>query len=194
MNNIINLVLDLLLPARLTHSMRYIMVLFLYASIVNLSMVTNNLADESAPSQSLETIPVELTTTVGHQQSFVEGEEIQYLLSLGDDAYIYMYHIDAAGKIHQILPSAQQSSNFYKQGFFLTIPNYEKLYRFIVSQPHGDATIQVFASDQSVLDINIDSTSINEIREHIISRSAAFGEDKFSFTIQPAAATQQSRE
>jgi hypothetical protein len=174
--------------------MNYIMVLFLYGSIVNLSIVTSILADESTPSQSLETIPVELTTTAGHQQSFVEGEEIQFLLSLGDDAYIYMYHIDAAGKIHQILPSAQQSSHFYKQGFFLTIPNYEKLFRFIVSQPYGDATIHVLACDQSVLDIDIESASISEIREHIISRSTAFGEDIFSFTSRPEAPAQSKKE
>ena len=194
MNNIFKLHADLLSPTRLSYSMKYIIVLFLYGSIVNLSIVTSILADESSPSQSLETIPVELTTTVGHQQSFIEGEEIQFLLSLGDDAYIYMYHIDAAGKIDQILPSAQQSSHFYKQGFFLTIPNYEKLFRFIVSQPFGDATIHVFASDQSLLDINVDanaeSTSISEIREQIISRSSAFGEDKFSFTSRPGAAGQ----
>ena len=167
------------------------MVLFLYGSIVNLSIVTTILADGSSPYQSLSTIPVELTTTVGHQQSFVEGEEIQFLLSLGDDAYIYMYHVDAEGKINPILPSVQQRSHFYKKGFFLTIPNYENLFRFIVSKPFGDATIHVFASDQSLLDINIDSTSISEIREDIISRStAAFGEDKFSFTSRPATAGQ----
>ena len=191
MNNIINLIPDLLLPARLRYFIRYIMVLFLYGSIVNLSIVPGLLADRSSPSLSLETIPVELTTTAGHQQSFVEGEEIQFLLSLGDDAYIYMYHVDAEGKINRILPGVQQSSHFYKKGFFLTIPNYENLFRFIVSKPFGDATIHIFASDQSLLDINIDSTSISEIREDIISRStAAFGEDKFSFTSRPATAGQ----
>ena len=180
-------------------SMKYIMVLFLYGSIVNLSMVTSILADTSGSSQPLDTIPVELTTTVGHQQSFIEGEEIQFLLSLGDDAYIYMYHVDAAGKINQILPSAQQSSHFYEKGFFLTIPNYEKVFRFIVSQPYGDETIHVFASNQSMLgidaDANVVSTSISEIREQIFSRStAAFGEDKFSFTSRPAAAGQPEEE
>jgi len=194
MNNIFTLVSSLLLLPRLKRSMKYIMVFFLYASIANLSIVTSTLADKTGKSQTLQTIPVELTTTVGHQQSFVEGEEIQFLLSLGDDAYVYMYHIDAAGKIYQILPSAQQNSHFYKQGFFLTIPNYEKLFRFIVSQPYGDATIYLFASDQSVLDINIDSTSISEIREHIISRSVAFGEDKFSFSSRSGASAQSKKE
>ena len=172
-------------------SIKYIMVLFLYASIVNLTMLPSLLADTSGPSQRLITIPVELTTTGGHQQSFVEGEEIQFLLSLGDDAYIYMYHIDASGNIKQILPSTQQGSHYYKKGFFLTIPNYENLFRFIVSQPYGDESIHVFASDQSLQDVNIDSTTISDIRKQIINRSsAAFGEDKISFTSRPATAAQ----
>ena len=194
---------DLAAIASLGHSIKYIMVLFFYGSIVNLSMVTSLLADTSSSSKPLDTIPVELTTTVGHQQTFVEGEEIQFLLSLGDDAYIYMYHIDATGNIEQILPSTQQSSHFYKKGFFLTIPNYEKVFRFIVTRPYGDETIHVFASDQSLLDINVDtnadknvaSTTIGDIREQIISRStAAFGEDRFSFTSRPAAAAQPMKE
>lgn len=186
---------DLTSIPSLSHSMKYIMVLFFSASIVNLSILSSLSADTSGTAQPLDTIPVELTTSVGHQQSFVEGEEIQFLLSLGDDAYVYMYHVDADGKIKQILPSAQQSSHFYKKGFFLTIPNYEKVFRFIVRQPYGDETIHVFASDQSLLDDNddtsVDSTSIRDIRKQIINRStAAFGEDKLSFTSRPTTTAQ----
>ena len=191
MNNIFRIIPERLAP-RYSHSMRYIMVLFLYSSIVSLSLAPGVLAEKSGPSRPLQTIPVGLTTTVGHPPSFIEGEEIQFLLSLGDDAFIYMYHVDAAGYIKQILPSGQQNSHFYREGFFLTIPNYEELFRFIVTQPYGDETIHVFASDQSLTDINIDSTPISSIREYIISRSAAFGEDMFSYTTRPASSGQSN--
>lgn len=128
-------------------------------------------------SQIIDTIPVELTTTVGHQQEFYEGDEIQFLLSLGDDAYIYMYHVDAKGKIVQILPSSKQSSHFYEKGFFLTVPNYEDLYRFIVSRPYGASSIWVFASNTEVISLSSEIDSISNIREKIKSNSTtAFGE------------------
>lgn len=98
----------------------------------------------------LQSIPVELTTHLGDLQQFVEGDEIQFLLSLGSDAFIYMYYIDAANNISQILPSKNQQSNFYAAGYFLTIPEYENLYRFTVSEPFGNGSIWVFASDQSI--------------------------------------------
>ena len=194
-NRIFMLVSGVLPTSHIMRSMKYIMVLFLYASMAKLSLATGLSAENSNPSRSLQTIPVELTTSAGPQQTFYEGEEIQFLLSLGDDAYVYMYHVDAAGKIEQILPSTEQASHFYKQGFFLTIPNYENLHRFIVSKPYGEVTIHVFASDQSLPDINSNSASISDIREQIITGStSAFGEDKFSFVCQPGTAAQPGKE
>ena len=73
---------------------------------------TTAITDET----KLITIPLELTTHLGDQQQFVEGDEIQFLLSLGQDAYIYMYYVDAANNITQILPNENQPSNFYMLG------------------------------------------------------------------------------
>lgn len=98
----------------------------------------------------LDPIPLELTTHLGDQQLFVEGDEIQLLLSIGQDAYVYMIYIDASDNITQILPNPNQRSHFYSAGYFLTIPEYENLYRFTISEPFGEETIWVFASDQSI--------------------------------------------
>ena len=127
--------------------MHKIIKLFLIALLLAGCSVSNkNTASDSA---KLESIPLELTTHQGGQQQFVEGDEIQFLLSLGQDAYIYMYYIDAANKLTQILPSENQQSNFYTAGYFLTIPEYETLYRFTISEPFGNELIWVIASDRS---------------------------------------------
>ena len=124
----------------------------------------------------LQSIPVELTTHLGDLQQFVEGDEIQFLLSLGSDAFIYMYYIDAANNIKQILPNENQQSNFYAAGYFLTIPEYEILYRFIVSEPFGNESIWVFASDQSITMKPLPA-SIENIEQLIKNSSEkAFGE------------------
>ena len=98
----------------------------------------------------LESIPLELTTHLGDQQQFIEGDEIQFLLSLGEDAYVYMFYIDAADNIRQILPNENQQSNFYAAGYFQTIPEYENFYRFTISEPFGKESIWVFASDRLI--------------------------------------------
>ncbi len=120
--------------------------------------------------QTLQSIPLELTTHLGDKQEFVDGDEIQFLLSLGSDAYIYMYYVDADNNISQILPNENQSSNFYQHGFFLTVPEYDDAYRFIISEPFGSESIWVLASDQKPLGSG-SYTSMEEIRNVIKGNS-----------------------
>ena len=146
--------------------------------IMLLSSGCNTNIKSPKPSDNIEPglIPLELTTHLGDQQRFVGGDEIQFLLSLGQDAYIYMYYIDAENKIMQILPNENQRSNFYTAGYFLTIPEYENLYRFTISEPFGDESIWVFASDQ-LITIEQPPGPIENIKQ-LIKRSSekAYGE------------------
>ena len=146
--------------------------------LVTLLLLSCSAADKNtvAESAGLESIPLELTTHLGDQQKFVEGDEIQFLLSLGQDAYIYMYYIDADNKISQILPNENQQSNFYTAGYFLTIPEYENHYRFTISGPFGHESIWVLASDQSIT-IKRSPGSIDNIKQQIKKSSVnSYGE------------------
>lgn len=130
----------------------------------------------------LQTIPVELSSHLGDLQQFVEGEEIQFLLSLGSDAYIYMFYIDAVNNIKQILPSENQQSNFYAAGYYQTIPEYDNGYRFIINKPFGEESIWIFASDQSI-SLNKNHGSISSIKEKIRQESRqAYGEYTLKIT------------
>ena len=126
--------------------------------------------------ENFEVIPVELTTYLGTKQQFISGDEIQFLLSLGSDAFIYMYYIDADKKITQILPNNDQPSNHYSAGYFLTIPEYEDGYHFVVSEPFGEENIWIFASDRSI-DIDASNRTIESIKKNIKMNSRSeFGE------------------
>lgn len=135
-------------------------------------------------SHYLEKIPVELTTQMAGQQQFVEGDELQFLLSLGQDAFIYMYYIDAGKKITRLLPSPEQPSHFYKAGYFLTIPEYKDLYIFRVKEPFGEESIWVFASDEPMI-IEPPRSDIDQIRRGIkLSSGKAFGEYELRISTQ----------
>jgi hypothetical protein len=151
------------------HKAFYFIVLLLLATACSLSTETHS-------TLALQTIPVELTTHLGDQQQFIDGDEIQFLLSLGSDAYIYMYYIDASNNITKILPNENQHSHFYSAGYFLTVPNYKNHYRFIISRPYGEESIWIFASDQSI-NFNETNIGIDEIRNNIKNASRlAYGE------------------
>lgn len=143
---------------------------------------TSNKTNSTPESHELASIPLELTTHLGDQQQFVENDEIQFLLSLGQDAYIYMYYIDADKTVTQILPNKNQHDHFYTAGYFLTIPEYENLYRFTISEPFGEESIWIFASDRSI-DIDITKNSIAAVKQKIEQASKqAFGEYELKIT------------
>lgn len=126
-------------------------------------------------------IPLELTTHLGNPDTFRSGDEIQLLLSLGDDAYIYLYHETVSGELVQLLPSPKQSSSFYRAGYFLTVPEYEQGYRFVVEPPYGRHRFYLYASNvEPVPGMSDNSTlvggDINAIRNQLYKQSKVFGE------------------
>ncbi len=145
-----------------------IFILMLLAAC-SVSHDTNKQTLVSSKKSVLQSIPLELTTTTGHQQEYSDGEEIQFLLSLGEDAYIYMYHVDASNNVIRILPGQHRNGHYFKKGYFLTIPDYDNGFRFKVGAPFGDGTVWVFASDVSVEPG--DDLTIDEIRDFVENSS-----------------------
>lgn len=131
---------------------------------------------ETPDNENLATISLQLTTHLGDQQQFIDGDEIRFFLSIEQDAYIYMYYVDAAKNITQILPNENQQSNFYVAGYFMAVPDNENHYRFIISKPFGHEFIWVFASDQAIA-IKQSPASIESIKQ-LIKKSSdkAYGE------------------
>lgn len=153
-----------------------------YLSILIIFLLSCSASHTSINASKLQSIPVELSSHLGDLQQFVEGDEIQFLLSLGSDAYIYMFYIDAVNNIRQILPSENQQSNFYTAGYFQTIPEYDNGYRFIINKPLGEESIWIFASDQSI-PLNKNHDSIASIKEKIRQESRqAYGEYVLNIT------------
>jgi len=142
--------------------------------------------NKAIQTHELAAVPLELTTHLGGKREFIRGDEIQFLLSLGNDAYIYMYYIDAEKNITQILPNKSQRSNHYLAGYFLTIPEYNDDYRFLVREPFGEEKIWIVASDQSI-DISASDKTIETIKQEIKEKSKReYGEYVFNIFTMPS--------
>ncbi len=102
----------------------------------------------------LETIAVEITTHLGDQQTFVEGDVISFLLSLDRDAYIYLFYEDASAKIYQIFPNQMSRNHFYREGFYVPIPPSKNDFQFKIQAPFGEEKLFVFATDIADIKIN----------------------------------------
>jgi len=92
------------------------------------------------------TINIDITTHLGDQQSYVEGDSIEFLINLSQDAYVLILYIDAAGNIIQILPNRLVTNNFVTAGLYINIPEQSAPFKFTVSAPFGRETVWAYAS------------------------------------------------
>jgi len=150
--------------------------------------VSAGLADPSA----LQKIKIDITSHLGDQQQFQQGDEISFLLSLDKDAHIYVIYEDASGQRLQIIPNAVQPDNFYRAGFFLAIPGQDSAFRFIIQPPFGKETLWVFATDKPGLQLkgqllenglSLLKSDIKQIRQKIkLHSQRLWGEARFSLS------------
>ena len=149
----------------------------LYPAVVIAALVLNPVT-----AAELEPITVEITTHLGDQQSFVDGDVISFLLSLDRDAYVYLFYQDASANTIQIFPNRQNPNHYYQKGFFMPIPPPQTSFQFKIQAPFGREKLLVFASDNA--DIRLQGrllknglSLINELADnlHNIIRSQSVG-------------------
>jgi hypothetical protein len=133
---------------------------------------------DMADTGPLASVPMELTTHLGQLSRFEEGMAVQFLLSLGQGAYLYMYHVDADHTLRQLVPPAGQAAHYYEADYYLAIPDHN----VIIDAPFGQESIWVFASDRGLSDV-IDARSIETIEQSVREHSSmAFGSINYAFT------------
>ena len=89
-------------------------------------------------------IELDITTDMGDNLVYKKGDQVQFLLNLSDDAYLFIFYLDASGVLHKLLPVSYDSLLFVKAGFFIPVPDPKNL-KFIVSEPFGNEKITIVA-------------------------------------------------
>ncbi|WP_455212142.1 DUF4384 domain-containing protein [Kaarinaea lacus] len=93
-------------------------------------------------------IGLSITTHLGDEQTFREGDVVSFFVSLEKDAYLAILYQDSSGELKMILPNALHPDNFFKAGWFIPIPNQQNPFQFRITAPYGKETLWVFASDK----------------------------------------------
>lgn len=107
----------------------------------------------------LETVEIGITTHLGDGQTFVEGDVISFLLSLDQDAWVYLFYRDAKDNVIQIVPARHLSTHFYRKGLFMPFPATQKAFQLKIEAPFGEEQLLVFASDNA--DIKLSGKPLN---------------------------------
>ena len=109
---------------------------------------------QTATARELTPVAVEITTHLGDQQTFFEGDVISFLLSLDRDSYVYLFYVDAGANVIQIYPNQQSGSHFYEKGFYMPIPPLQTSFEFKIKPPFGREALFAFASDNAAIKLD----------------------------------------
>ena len=64
-----------------------------------------------------------------------------------------MIYEDAEHNLIQIIPNRYRQTNRYDTGLFISVPNRDEPFEFVVSPPFGKEIVWVFASEQSFAEL-----------------------------------------
>lgn len=165
--------------------------LFLLSPLLLLLIQSNTYGETAAKTQKAKLIQLEVTTHLGDNQTFREGDSLSFYVTLDTDAYLLLIYETASDQLIQIIPNANKKSNFYKSGFFISIPEKGDKFQFKIEAPFGQETLWAFASDTPFYEIKgktlsnglrLLETDMLTIKENLTKQSkSAFGEAKLQF-------------
>lgn len=78
--------------------------------------------------------------------NYAEGETIRIFTSVDSDAYVYLFNLNAAGQVTQILPNRLGGSNFLRAGTVRAFPGQGDNFVFNVAAPYGQNQVFALAS------------------------------------------------
>lgn len=92
------------------------------------------------------------------QAVYQVGEPIYIYVNVNQDAYVYLFNINADGRIDPILPNAFERDNFLRAGETRRFPPEGGRYRYTVTGPEGEDRVLAVASKrplslQEILDV-----------------------------------------
>lgn len=104
-------------------------------------------ASSESDNQKSKSISVDITTHLGDNQTFVDGDVVSFFIGLDQDAYVLIIYRDAQNHLIQLIPNDKQNTNFYQAGDFIAIPDKKTGFQFKISAPYGKETLWAFASN-----------------------------------------------
>lgn len=100
----------------------------------------------------------------GGQVVYQVGEPIYIYVNVNQDAYIYLFNINADGEINPILPNAYERDNFLRAGETRRYPPEGGRYRYTVTGPEGRDIVLAVASKRPLSLGQILDVERNQVR------------------------------
>jgi hypothetical protein len=137
---------------------------------------------------------VSVSTDRGPGAVYREGENLIVLVTVNEDAWIKVYHVDVNGQVQLIWPNRFESGRRIQAGQLVRIPGSDSPFAFKMTPPFGTEFIKVIASTRKFDSTEEAFTTLNGNARELITRGwnvadpseAQRAEAMASYVIMPA--------
>ncbi len=113
--------------------------------------------------QQRERLHVDITSFIGDDQSFRVGDELRFLISLNESAWLYMYYENFEGNVYQLIPSVLYSDNRVSAGDFIAFPSIDATFSLEISPPLGEERVWLLATEKKLTLPNFSNNNLVEL-------------------------------
>ncbi len=113
---------------------------------------------------------VDITSYLGDEQVFYARDQLSFLISLNDDAWLYLFYENAEGKLYQLIPSVLSPDNRLAAGDFIEFPPPQSSFAMEITAPFGRERVWLLASEKRLdlpASLNADLSEIHHSLEAI---------------------------
>lgn len=97
------------------------------------------------PTPSTE-FKVDVWTDKGDNATYSVGENLTIYFKVTQDAYVYIWNINAKGEIRLIFPNKYNQDNFARANVIYSIPSPKDTYKLRIAPPYGREVVHILAS------------------------------------------------
>lgn len=89
---------------------------------------------------------VDVWTDKGDNATYSVGETLTIYFKVTEDAYVYIWDINAKGEIRLIFPNKYNQDNFARANIVYSIPSPKDTYKLRIAPPYGREVVHILAS------------------------------------------------
>ncbi|MGB9681354.1 MAG: PEGA domain-containing protein [bacterium] len=93
---------------------------------------------------------VDVWTNKGDNTNYYVGENLIVYFKVTQDAYIYLWDINANGEIRLFFPNRYQQNNFVRANTVYSIPSPQDNYSLTIAPPYGREVVHILASKSPI--------------------------------------------
>lgn len=141
----------------------------LYCLTIVILIVSALLSSCAGQQHRANRLEVDITSYLGDNQEYRADDQLSFLISLNETAWLYLYYENADGELFQLIPSPLYPDNFVQPGDFIEFPAEDASFQIEITEPFGSEKVWLLASEEA---LELSDASFNENLESIDKKLA----------------------